>query len=252
MPKTNIMTIVKRNEQFASLNREVCPRDHIVCVFTGAMSGIGYGMLARMVLASYHSTVFYVLWKSSEKSNAYRKMVFESSLNGRCKIIFIDADVSLISDMDAASRQILAAENKVDYLCMSKNDIPLDETATFNYLAKENPEITFILSPLGFNKTGNSLSTDEPESEGIYQRAYRSIVNIRLTLSQLLFGIKPDKALERHIYYLTSSTFGPGPFEVDGHGEIMPLPGADKSRLDALWKYTGELWEKALSRNTEH
>lgn len=134
MTKTRINTIIKRNAQFASQNRQADQGENIVCVFAGAMNGIGARILERMLMVSYHSTVFYVLWQSSEPSNAHRKRVLESILNRGCKLVFIDADVSLISDMDAAGEQILAAEEKVDYLCMSKNDIPVYEpTGAISY-----------------------------------------------------------------------------------------------------------------------
>ncbi|KAI0449764.1 hypothetical protein F5B21DRAFT_508829 [Xylaria acuta] len=323
MPKTKISTIIKRNAQFASQNRQPRQGDHIVCVFAGAMSGIGARMLERMVMVSYHSTVFYVLWQSSEPSNAHRKRVLESILNRGCKIIFIDADVSLISDMDATSEQILAAEEKVDYLCMSKNDIPLDEAANtsegvetalsiwyfsrmrllsnllpllrrsqnprvlnilntgvqgptskdygghgtilqytnvmtnlvFNHLATENRQITFILSPMGFEGTGNSHDSDAPETMGMFLRAWRTVLDVRLDVSEKLFGRKPDEALERHIYCLTSSTCGSGAFHVNENGEIVPSTRptgpfweSDKNRPDIVWEFTEDLWQTALAQ----
>ncbi|KAI8947979.1 hypothetical protein F4801DRAFT_581839 [Xylaria longipes] len=324
MPKTKTSTIIKSNAQFASHNRQAGQGEHIVCVFAGAMSGIGARMLERMVMVSYHSTVFYVLWKSSEPSNAHRKRVLESILNRGCKIVFIDADVSLISDMDAASEQILAAEEKVDYLCMSKNDIPLDEDTNtsegvqtalslwyfsrmrllsnllpflrrspkprvlnilnhgaprppskdygghgtilqytnvmtnliFNHLATENRRITFILSPMGFDGAGNSHGTDAPETAGVFLRAWHTILNVRLEVSEQLFGRRPDKALERHFYYLTSSNCGSGAFHVDEKREIVPSTRpsgpfweSDKNRPDVVWAFTDELWQTALAHN---
>jgi hypothetical protein len=40
--------------------------------------------------------------------------------------VFLEAEVSLISDIDAVSKQISAAERKVDYLYMSQGCIPLN------------------------------------------------------------------------------------------------------------------------------
>ncbi|RYC56758.1 hypothetical protein CHU98_g9443 [Xylaria longipes] len=302
MPKTKTSTIIKSNAQFASHNRQAGQGEHIVCVFAGAMSGIGARMLERMVMVSYHSTVFYVLWKSSEPSNAHRKRVLESILNRGCKIVFIDADVSLISDMDAASEQILAAEEKVDYLCMSKNDIPLDEDTNTSegvqtalslwYFSRmrllsnllpflrrsPKPRVLNILNhgaprppskdygghgtilqytnSNGVRRAGNSHGTDAPETTGVFLRAWHTILNVRLEVSEQLFGRRPDKALERHFYYLTSSNCGSGAFHVDEKREIVPSTRpsgpfweSDKNRPDVVWAFTDELWQTALAHN---
>ncbi|KAI1752023.1 hypothetical protein F4782DRAFT_502945 [Xylaria castorea] len=321
MPKTKISTIIKRNAQFESQNRQAHQGEYDVCVFAGAMSGIGARILERMVMVSYHSTVFYVLWDSSEPSNSHRKRVLESILNRGCKIVFIDADVSLISDMDAASKQIIDVEEKVDYLCMSKNDTPVgDATNTsegvdiamsvwyfsrmrllsnlipllrrsqkprvldilnhgvqgptdkdygghgtilqysnvmtnlaFNHLETENRQITFILSPMGFDKTGNSQDADASETMSVFQKAWRTVLNVRLDVSEQLFGRKPNKVLERHVYYLTSSTCGPGAFHIDTIGDIVPSTREpfceeDKDRSDIVWQFTEQLWQQAIAQ----
>ncbi|KAI0435977.1 hypothetical protein F4803DRAFT_557458 [Xylaria telfairii] len=323
MTRTRVSTIIKRNAQFASQNRQAGQGQNIVCVFAGAMSGIGARILERMLMVSYQSTVFYVLWQSSEPCSVHRKMVLESILNRGCKLVFIDADASLISDMDTASQQIIGAEEKVDYLCMSKNDILLNKltpdtsegvemdmsiwyfsrmrllynllpllrrslrprvlnilndgfrgstpkdysgygtilqrttvlnSLIFNYLATQNPKITFILSPMGLEVTEKSDDGDKPENMGVFLKAWRSILETRRDIFVQLFGRKPDRALERHIYYLTSAICGPGPFVVDKDHEIMcltqpsgPILESDENRPDIVWEYTDKQWEMALA-----
>ena len=95
----------------------------LVCVFVGATSGIGASTLEKMVQKLQKST-FYVLGRSASRFTNQRAKL--ESLSPSCKIVFIQAEVSLLSAVDAACKQIAAAEQKVDYLYMSPGLIPLN------------------------------------------------------------------------------------------------------------------------------
>ena len=95
----------------------------LVCVFAGATSGIGASTLRKMVQKLQKST-FYVLGRSVPRFASQRAKL--ESLNLSCKLVFIQAEVSLLSDIDAACKQITAFEQKVDYLYMSPGLIPLN------------------------------------------------------------------------------------------------------------------------------
>lgn len=95
----------------------------LVCVFVGATSGIGASTLETMVRKLQKST-FYVLGRSvSRFADQLAKL---ESLNSSCKIVFMQAEVSLLSAVDAACKQISASEQKLDYLYMSPGLIPLN------------------------------------------------------------------------------------------------------------------------------
>ena len=95
----------------------------LVCVFVGATSGIGASTLETMVQKLQKST-FYVLGRSASRFTNQRAKL--ESLSPSCKIVFIQAEVSLLSAVDAACKQIAASEQKVDYLYMSAGLIPLN------------------------------------------------------------------------------------------------------------------------------
>ena len=95
----------------------------LVCVFVGATSGIGAGTLETMVQKLRKST-FYVLGRSASRFTNQRAKL--ESLSPSCKIVFIEAEVSLLSAVDAACKQIAASEQRVDYLYMSPGLLPLN------------------------------------------------------------------------------------------------------------------------------
>ena len=95
----------------------------LVCVFVGATSGIGAGTLEKMVQKLQEST-FYVLGRSASRFANQRAKL--ESLNPSCKIVFIPAEVSLLSAVDATCKHIAASEERVDYLYMSPGLIPLN------------------------------------------------------------------------------------------------------------------------------
>ena len=81
------------------------------------------GTLGKMVQKLQKST-FYVLGRSAPRFASQRAKLESPNLS--CKLVFIQAEVSLLSDMDAACKHITAFEQKVDYLYMSPGLIPLN------------------------------------------------------------------------------------------------------------------------------
>ena len=92
-----------------------------VCVFAGATTGIGLGTLRKM-LTILRSSTFYVLGRSESRFGGELEKL--RTLSPGSKVVFIKVQVSLISGIDAACKQITAAESKVDYLCMSPGGMP--------------------------------------------------------------------------------------------------------------------------------
>ena len=95
-----------------------------VCVFVGATAGIGAATLARM-LQMFDDSTFYVLGRSASKFEQQQHSTLER-LNSSNNISFIETEVSLISSIDNASKQIADRENKVDYLYMSAGKVPFE------------------------------------------------------------------------------------------------------------------------------
>lgn len=143
-------TIRQCNARFASGHQA-----GLVCVFAGATSGIGASTLEKMSLM-LHASTFYVLGRSAARFASQRAKL--ESLNPSCKVVFLEAEVSLLSHVDAVCKQITAAEQKVDCLYMSLGLIPLNgakctcpQVLTFQTLTgrtgtKEGLEKCFALS----------------------------------------------------------------------------------------------------------
>lgn len=111
-----ITTIRECNERLAKENNA-----DLVCVFAGATSGSGAGALEAMV-GMLHTSTFYIIGRSSTQFARQRKKL--DKINPSCKLEFLEAQVSLLSDVDRVCRQIAAAEKKVDLLYMSPGCIP--------------------------------------------------------------------------------------------------------------------------------
>jgi len=71
-----------------------------------------------------HSPTFYVIGRSAARFVAQHTKL--ATLNPNCKIAFLEADVSLLSDVDVLCKQIVQAEKKMDYLYMSPGLMPLN------------------------------------------------------------------------------------------------------------------------------
>jgi NADP-dependent 3-hydroxy acid dehydrogenase YdfG len=85
-------------------------------VLSGATGGIGAGTLTRMV-QNLHDSTFYVLGRSETKFASQKAELMK--LNPSNKIIFLNAQVSLLKDIDAACEHIKKVESKVDFVYMS-------------------------------------------------------------------------------------------------------------------------------------
>lgn len=123
-----ITKIAQSNNSFAAQQHE-----GVVCVFAGATSGIGARTLERMV-AMFKAPTIYVLGRSSTRFAVQRKTL--EARNPACNIVFVETDVSLIAGIDLATRQIAAAETKVDYLCMSMGGVPFGGAECMLYLCQ--------------------------------------------------------------------------------------------------------------------
>lgn len=104
------------NERFAKENNA-----DLVCVFAGATSGSGAGALEAMV-GMLHTSTFYIIGRSAAQFASQRKKL--EKINPNCKLEFLKAQVSLLSDVDEVCKQIVAAEKMVDLLFMSPGCIP--------------------------------------------------------------------------------------------------------------------------------
>ena len=123
-------SIFQQNARFASEQHAGA-----VCVFAGATSGIGASTLERMV-SLLHDPTIYVLGRSAQRFSSQRSNL--ESLNPRCRIHFLECEFALLAHVDAVSRRVTDAEQKVDYLYMSPGLIPLNGpqcsiTSTFPY-----------------------------------------------------------------------------------------------------------------------
>lgn len=87
-----------------------------------------------------HEATIYVLGRSATRF-ASQRMKLESIYPG-CNIVFIEVEISLLGEVDAACERIVGAERKVDYFYMSPGLIPLNGPE----YTKEGLEICFALS----------------------------------------------------------------------------------------------------------
>jgi NADP-dependent 3-hydroxy acid dehydrogenase YdfG len=94
-----------------------------VCVFPGAASGIGTGTLDRLA-CMLHAPTFYVVGGSAALFASQRAKL--ESLNSSWRVVFLEAEYSLLFHVDAACKKIATAERKVDYVYMSAGLIPLN------------------------------------------------------------------------------------------------------------------------------
>ncbi|KAI0179379.1 hypothetical protein GGR52DRAFT_303874 [Hypoxylon sp. FL1284] len=124
------------NEEFARLHHDGC-----VCVFMGATAGIGQSTLQRMVTLLDKST-FYVLVRNPTEYTGKLESLSVAASARKNKVVLIEAQVSLIADVDAACDRIIAEENKIDYLCMSPGGMPFGGAVYTN----EGLETCFAIS----------------------------------------------------------------------------------------------------------
>ncbi|KAI1372491.1 hypothetical protein F4677DRAFT_263926 [Hypoxylon crocopeplum] len=130
-------TVIQSNALFANQGLE-----GVVCVFAGATSGIGAQTLKRAA-TMFRSATFYVLGRSSARFERDQRPVLDAAKSPGCRIVFVEAELSLIAGVDDASRQIAAAETKVDYLFMSMGTgVPINGAE----YTPEGLEVCFALS----------------------------------------------------------------------------------------------------------
>ena len=113
-----LLSIPQHNAHFTEEHHE-----GVVSVFAGATRGIGTSTLERMA-TMLHKSTFYILGRSAKRFGSQLEKLKDS--NPSCNFVFIEADVSLLSDVDAACKQITTSEKKVDYLYMSAGLVPLN------------------------------------------------------------------------------------------------------------------------------
>lgn len=111
-------SISQYNTRFASEDNA-----GLVIVFAGATSGTGACTLEKMAVMLQAPT-FYVIGRSTSRFASQRAKL--ESLNPSCKLVFLEAEVSLLSDVDTVCQKIAVAEKKVDCLYMSPGCIPLN------------------------------------------------------------------------------------------------------------------------------
>lgn len=84
---------------------------------------------------------FYVLGRSATRFAAQRTKL--ETLNPRLKVVFLQAEVSLLSDIDAACKKIKDVETKADILYMSQGCFPINVPqcmlpANFEFLVRSS------------------------------------------------------------------------------------------------------------------
>lgn len=94
----------------------------LVCVFVGATSGIGLSTVTALLNIAQHST-FYIVGRS-EKRFASQMRAWRAT-NRSCRLVFLEAQVSLLSEVDAACAKVTEAEERVDILYMSPGYLPV-------------------------------------------------------------------------------------------------------------------------------
>ena len=112
-----LSTIKQSNTQSAKAHLEAQ-----VCVFAGATSGIGAGTLKAMAHI-LHEAIFYIIGRSEAR---FAEQCAElKKINPNCRTVFVQAELSLLSDVDEACQKITDAEKRVDCLFMSQGFFPL-------------------------------------------------------------------------------------------------------------------------------
>ncbi|KAL1606140.1 hypothetical protein SLS60_003541 [Paraconiothyrium brasiliense] len=104
-------------------NARYAARDHhgLVCVFAGATAGIGAATLREMV-GLLRSSTFYVLGRHPHR---YQDKLNElETINSTNNIVFVEAQIALISEIDKACTFIRGAAEKIDMICVSPGGMP--------------------------------------------------------------------------------------------------------------------------------
>ncbi|KAH8763979.1 hypothetical protein F5882DRAFT_453266 [Hyaloscypha sp. PMI_1271] len=234
-----IAAIRESNQRFANSHDE----QGLVCVFAGATSGIGASTLERMA-TMLHSPTFYVIGRSAARFVAQHTKL--ATLNPNCKIAFLEADVSLLSDVDVLCKQIVQAEKKMDYLYMSPGLMPLngaqytkehlDAGFTLSYYSRmrlvsnllpllRTSSRPVILSVLNAGAEKPLLETDF----GLAQNwSFTALLNHTVTMTSLAFSYLSQDPSNKDITFLHSA---PGLVKTEIFSKLQAPEG---SRL--LWR----------------
>lgn len=115
---TKLSVVRQSNAAFAADRSQ---SSGLVCVFAGATSGIGASTL-EVIASMLHDSTIYVLGRSAAKFAGQKERIAASSPS--CRLEFIECDVSLLSHVDTACKQI--SPEKIDLLYMSQGLVPLN------------------------------------------------------------------------------------------------------------------------------
>lgn len=115
----NLSTVIEYNAYVTQNDQQ----DGRVCVFAGATSGIGAATLESLARI-LKRPVFYVIGRSATRFASQQAKL--QCLNPQSKIVFLEAEFSMLSHVDNVCEHIIAAESKVDFLYMSPGRIPLN------------------------------------------------------------------------------------------------------------------------------
>lgn len=111
-----IKRIVQKIEQYAA-------GDHqgLVAVFAGATAGTGSATLRRTA-RMLRSSTFYIIGRNESQHYVLIDELKASAPSN--KFVFVEAQVSLISDVDDAYKKVSSAEQRVDLLYISPGGMP--------------------------------------------------------------------------------------------------------------------------------
>ncbi|ROW00363.1 hypothetical protein VMCG_07240 [Cytospora schulzeri] len=208
----NTTTITESNARYAAEHHK-----GLVCVFAGGTAGIGAATLERLATMLQSST-FYILGRNPPRHVACLEQLRASSPSNN--FVFIEALVSLISDIDSACSQIRSAEKRVDFLCMSPGGMPfagakytpegLEQCFAVSYYSRlrlvsnllpllhqsRQPHVLSILN--GTKET----KIDEDDINLDKKWGIRALVNHTTLLTSLAFDYLAEHDAQKHIVFL--------------------------------------------------
>ncbi|KAL6705887.1 hypothetical protein ACN47E_006347 [Coniothyrium glycines] len=106
----SLTTVVAHNSTLSKLP------PNLVAVFVGGTSGIGLFTARELVLSTRSPTVYLIGRNATEASRITAEL---QSLNPSSRISFVQKDISLLHNVDAACSEIAARENTVNVLFMT-------------------------------------------------------------------------------------------------------------------------------------
>ncbi|KAI9686005.1 MAG: hypothetical protein M1822_003988 [Bathelium mastoideum] len=104
---------------------------HLVAVFVGATAGIGEATLKEFAKRANEPRVYFV---GRSESAGNRILTECKALNSKGHFEFIQADVSLIRNVDKVSNDILAKESTLNLLFLSQGQAIMDGSETLEHL----------------------------------------------------------------------------------------------------------------------